>query len=95
VSEVRLDVLVVPRASVLAFGPVTAGRVKIRLPAPPVDGAANEALVRALADELGLSRRQVVILTGAAGRRKTVALTELDIAAHTRIQDKVTKWSVG
>jgi uncharacterized protein YggU (UPF0235/DUF167 family) len=95
VSELRLDVLVVPRASMLAFGPVTGGRIKIRLPAPPVDGAANDALVRALADELGLSRRQVAIVAGATGRRKTVALSALDAAAHTRIQEKVTKWSVG
>jgi uncharacterized protein YggU (UPF0235/DUF167 family) len=42
--------------------------------APPVDGAANTALLRLLADELGVPRRDVRIVSGEAGRTKVVAV---------------------
>jgi uncharacterized protein YggU (UPF0235/DUF167 family) len=40
--------------------------------APPVDGAANEALCRLIADELGIARSRVRILAGSMTRRKVV-----------------------
>lgn len=48
--------------------------VKIRLKAPPVDGAANDELVRFLATRLGLRRRDVEIVAGTAARSKRVRL---------------------
>jgi hypothetical protein len=54
--------------------------VKIRLAAPPVDGAANEELVRFLAERLGLPRSAVTIATGARGRRKIVRIAGLTAA---------------
>jgi uncharacterized protein len=58
--------------------------VKIRLKAPPVDGAANDELVRFVATRLGLRRRDVEIVAGAAARSKRVrvigtALSEEDV----------------
>jgi uncharacterized protein YggU (UPF0235/DUF167 family) len=44
----------------------------VAVAAPPVDGAANLELSRILADYFGLSRGQVRILTGQAGKHKTV-----------------------
>lgn len=46
------------------------GAVRIRIAAPPVDGAANEALVAFLADRLGVPRSAVTLRRGATGRRK-------------------------
>jgi uncharacterized protein (TIGR00251 family) len=46
--------------------------LKVRLGAPPVDGAANEALVALLAHELGVSKRAIRIVSGAASRSKLV-----------------------
>ena len=43
----RLQCKIVPRASRLRFGPVIGARLKIQLPAPPVDHARITALVRA------------------------------------------------
>jgi uncharacterized protein (TIGR00251 family) len=48
--------------------------VKIRVAAPPVEGAANQALERFLADELGLARAAVRIVSGASARRKRIAI---------------------
>ena len=59
--------------------------IKVRLAAPPVDGAANDELVRFLAERLGVRRGAVRIAAGAASRRKTVeidGLAEADILAR-------------
>jgi len=48
--------------------------VKIRLAAPPVDGAANAELCRFLAERLGVPDGAVTIASGATGRRKRVVI---------------------
>jgi hypothetical protein len=48
------------------------GVVRVRLQAPPVDGAANEALVAFIADEFGVARRNVRIVSGFGSRNKVV-----------------------
>ncbi len=48
--------------------------LKIRVAAPPVDGAANEALIRFLAQTMSLPLAAVVIESGASGRHKRVRL---------------------
>jgi uncharacterized protein YggU (UPF0235/DUF167 family) len=42
--------------------------------APPIEGAANQALLRLIADELGVARRDVRLVAGAAGRQKLVVV---------------------
>src|SRR5437867_12969872 len=49
-----VDVKVVPRASRTAIGPVAGDRLRVAVTAPPVDGAANAAVVQALADAFGV-----------------------------------------
>lgn len=70
--EAHLEVLVQPRASRSELVGWHDGRLKVRLSAPPVDGAANEALVDLLADKLQVSRRDISIVRGATSRRKTL-----------------------
>jgi uncharacterized protein len=50
------------------------GTIKIKLAAPPVDGAANKALVDYLAEVLGLPRSQIDIVAGETSERKLVSL---------------------
>ena len=50
------------------------GALKVRVAAPPVEGAANQAMLRFLAEELGVSRRSVRLVAGAAGRQKLVVV---------------------
>ncbi len=53
------------------------GVLRVRVAAPPVEGAANHALVRVLAEELGVARRSVRIVAGAAGRQKLVVVDDI------------------
>jgi uncharacterized protein (TIGR00251 family) len=48
--------------------------IKIRLAAPPVDGAANTELIRFLADRLGVPQASIRLAAGVASRRKRVEL---------------------
>ena len=47
---------------------------KVRVAAPPEDGRANEAVLRLLAERLGLPRRAVTIVSGHTAREKVVEL---------------------
>jgi uncharacterized protein (TIGR00251 family) len=57
------------------------GRLRVRVSAAPVDGAANEALVALLAAELGVRRGAVTLTAGASSRHKRVHVGGLDAAA--------------
>ena len=74
----RFTIHVQPRASASAVAGRHGDAVKIRLAAPPVDGAANEALVAFLAETLGRPRSAVHLRAGATSRRKTVEVTGID-----------------
>lgn len=71
-GEVELAVHVQPRAGRSEVVGVHAGRLKVRLAAPPVEGAANEELVRLLARTLGVAPSDVTITRGHGARLKTV-----------------------
>jgi uncharacterized protein len=85
-------VYVQPRASRSEVVGMHGTALKVRLHAPPVDGAANEALVRLLAESLGIPRRAVRIVAGAAARAKTVEMdgtTEAAVRAlAARVSDR-------
>ncbi len=70
-----VDIQVVPRASRTVVGGMTGDRLRVAVSAPPVDGAANAAVIQALADAFGVPRRAIEILRGETGRRKTVRIT--------------------
>jgi uncharacterized protein (TIGR00251 family) len=73
----ELDVQAVPKASRDAIGKPHADRLKLHVTAPPVDGEANEAIVRLLAKTLGLARSAIELVTGHTGKRKTVRIVGL------------------
>ena len=50
------------------------GELRARVAAPPVEGGANNSLVRLIADELGVPRSSVHLVAGAAGRRKLIVV---------------------
>ena len=67
------------------------GALKIRLHAPPVDGAANEALVAFLADRLAVPRRAIRIVTGATSRTKLVEVEGVTSSDVARLADSSTE----
>jgi uncharacterized protein len=67
-----LRVRVQPRASQTEVVGLHGGALKVRLAAPPVEGAANRELERFLAKALGLPRSAVELLRGATSREKLV-----------------------
>ena len=69
-AKVRVAVHVQPRASRSEIIGQHGAALKVRLQAPPVDGAANEALVRLLADALDVPERSVRVVAGAASRSR-------------------------
>jgi uncharacterized protein (TIGR00251 family) len=75
--ETRLTVEVRPRAGRDEVVTAEAGTVRVRVAAPPADGAANEAVRALLARALGCPRSAVTILRGERGRTKLVRVAGL------------------
>jgi uncharacterized protein len=71
-----IRVKVKPNARVCAFEPMSDGTWVARLKSPPVDGKANEELVRLVAQHFGVARAQVAIRSGASGRMKLVQIVD-------------------
>ncbi len=82
-----LAVRVTPRASHNKIVELmTDGTVKIHLSAPPVDGEANEELVKFLSEVLGTPKTRIEIVAGITGRDKLVSILDMDAeAVHKRI----------
>ena len=75
-----LRVRVQPRASRDGVGGLREGALVVKLTAPPVEGEANEALVRLLAGIFGVPRGAVTLRHGARGREKTLHIAGIDAA---------------
>lgn len=63
-----------PRARRESFGDIVDNRLKVSLTAPPVEGAANEALRVFLAKQFGVPKGRVLLESGESGRRKRVRI---------------------
>jgi len=81
---VTLVLHVVPRARVTSVAGRHGDALKIRLAAPPVDGAANDELIRFLAERLSVPRSAVTIAAGHTSRRKTVKVAGIQTADALR-----------
>ena len=79
-SVAVLAVYVTPRAGRNEIVGEREGAWWVKLAAPPVEGAANQALISLLADRLGVPPGAVTLLSGAAGRRKRVRVLGVDAA---------------
>ena len=82
---VILAIKVQPRASRSEIGGVLGQELKIRITAPPVDSAANEALIEFLAERLDCPKGSVTLLRGSTSRSKTIlvrGMTPIAIEEH-------------
>lgn len=77
----RVDTRVTPRASRSAIEGVRDGRLVIKVTAPPVDAAANAAVIGLLADTLEVPKRAITLVAGERSRAKSFLVTGLSEAA--------------
>lgn len=75
--SVRFAVRVQPRSSRAGVDGVHGSALRVRVNAPPVEGAANEAVVKVLAKTLGVAKSAVVVVGGARSRSKVVEVSGL------------------
>ena len=81
---VLLSVKLQPRASANEIGDILGNELRIKVTAPPVDAAANEALLKLLAQQLHCPRNRVDLVRGHTSRHKTIkvfGLAPKDVAA--------------
>ncbi len=78
-GAVRFTVYVQPRASRSEVAGEHGDAVKIRLAAPPVEGAANKELVTFLAKKLGVPKSAIRIVSGERGRRKILEVSGITV----------------
>ncbi len=74
---VVIKVKLLPRSSRNHIAGKEEDRYKIKVTAPPVDGKANEALIKLLAKKLGIPGRDIEILSGHTSRLKTIRIQDL------------------
>jgi uncharacterized protein len=81
-GSIRFAVRLTPRGGAdRVEGVSDEGVLLVRVAAPPVDGAANEALVKLIARELDIAPSGVRIVSGASGRQKLVAVSGVETEA--------------
>lgn len=78
-TDVCLSIKVQPRASRNEIGDALGGELKIKVTAPPVDAAANEALVRFLAETLDCPKSAVQLLRGHTSRHKQILVQGMSV----------------
>ncbi len=84
-ASATFSVRIQPRASKNEIVQMEGGGIKIRLTAPPVDGAANEALVKFLSAELGVAKSQIEIVSGHTSKTKIVRIAGVSQDAAERL----------
>ncbi len=87
-GSVRFSVRVQPRSSRNGVVGVHAGALKVGVHSPPVEGAANAALIEVLAAALGIPRRALRIVAGATARVKVVEADGVEAAAVRALAEK-------
>jgi uncharacterized protein len=71
-GRITLTLHIQPGAKKTEFAGLHGDALKIRLAAPPVDGKANEALIKFVAETLGLAKSAVNLKSGQTSRRKVL-----------------------
>jgi uncharacterized protein (TIGR00251 family) len=76
-TEALIRVKVIPRSSRTEIAESETGIYRVKLTAPSVEGRANKALIALLSEKLGISKRDIEIVSGETGRLKTIRVRSL------------------
>jgi uncharacterized protein len=91
-NGLAFDIHVNPHASRSGISGISEGMLKLKVTAPPVEGAANEACIDLLAKSLKLRKSQMKISSGAKGRKKTILVSEI---SKTDLERKIRQLETG
>jgi len=91
-NGLSFDIHVNPHASRAGISGISEGILKLKVTAPPVEGAANEACIDLLAKTLKLRKSQMKISAGAKGRKKTILVSEI---SKTDLERKIYQLDAG
>jgi uncharacterized protein len=86
-TAVRFPVHVQPRAATAEVTGIHGDALRVRLRAPPVDGAANAELSELLGSSLGVPGRNVTLVSGTSARRKLVDVEGVTVADVVRLAE--------
>jgi len=75
----RIKIRLQPRASSNEIVGERDGSIVVRVTAPPVDGKANEALVKLVSKKLGIAKSKVKIVQGETSRDKILEMTDIQL----------------
>lgn len=80
-NRLTINIYVVPRSSKSEIVGIYNNCLKIRLKSPPVDNAANEELIRFLADKLKIPKKNIEIIKGHNQKKKIISIEQYDLSA--------------
>lgn len=84
-SGIIFNLRVVPNSSKSAIIGEFDGSLKIKIAAPPVDGAANDELIKFLAKNLGVAKSAVEIISGQNSKNKQVKIHNADQSVLSKL----------
>jgi uncharacterized protein (TIGR00251 family) len=84
-NGVVITVRVIPRAGKSGVAGTRGDALLVRLRAAPVEGAANEELISVIAEQLGVPKRNVEIISGGRSRNKRVRVAGADVENVSRM----------
>ena len=78
-NNLTINIYVVPRSSRSEIVGIYNDCLKIKLKSPPVDNAANEELVRFLADKFKIPKKNIELISGFKQKKKTILINNIDV----------------
>ena len=78
-EAIRLHIFIQPKSSKNEIIGPHNGLLKIKITAPPIDGKANEGLIAFLSDYFDIAKRNIIIIRGETGRKKTLELRGISL----------------
>ena len=90
-NGIAFDIHVNPHASRAEIAGIAEGMLKVKVTAPPVEGAANDACLLLLSKKLGLKKSQMDITAGTKGRKKTIQVRDIGKVQMEQKMDSLLK----
>lgn len=85
-EELTISIRVVPRASKSEIVGMIEGTLKVRIAAPPVDGAANSEIIKLFSKTFGIAKSDIAIISGETSLNKRIKFANL---SQSKFDEKI------